>query len=209
MSGIDAEIIAQTTVDVMDGAVFVTTMSSVAMLDAVPGERMVFPAVAMMGAASGIGLGIALARPDLEVVVLDGDGSLLMELGSLVTVAEAAPRNLMHLVLNNGMWFHETADIPIPGATQVDFCALAKGAGYSEALQVADSQGLSDTLHRARKTMVEEGPVLLDVSMATAGGRSWSDDNPQPTLPDHYFDRVPSQAHELAQQLAALRDGKR
>src|SRR2546428_12636827 len=58
--------------------------------------------VGFMGGASSLGLGIALARPERRVIVLDGDGSLLMQLGSLATVAGAPPPNLVHLGVQNG-----------------------------------------------------------------------------------------------------------
>ena len=57
-----------------------------------------------MGLASSIGLGVALAAPDRKVVVMDGDGSLLMNLGSLGTIARQSPRNLVHLVWDNHQW---------------------------------------------------------------------------------------------------------
>src|SRR6058998_1797769 len=57
-----------------------------------------------MGLASSHGLGLALARPDRRIVVLDGDGSLLMNLGSLVTIAAVAPKNLVHFVCQNGTY---------------------------------------------------------------------------------------------------------
>src|SRR2546421_3026599 len=58
--------------------------------------------VGCMGSASTIGLGIALARPERKVIVGDGDGSLVMQLGSLVTLARAGPANLYHLMFVNG-----------------------------------------------------------------------------------------------------------
>jgi len=63
-----------------------------------------YNSVGAMGLASSHGLGLALARPDRRVVVLDGDGSLLMNLGSLVTIANAAPANLYHFVSQNGSY---------------------------------------------------------------------------------------------------------
>src|SRR5216110_3393717 len=57
-----------------------------------------------MGGASSLGLGLALARPDRRVLVFDGDGSLLMQLGSLATIAGAQARNLTHLVFKNGVY---------------------------------------------------------------------------------------------------------
>src|SRR5436190_22236762 len=82
-----------------------------------------------MGGASSLGLGIALARPDRRVIVFDGDGSLLMQLGSLATVAGAAPRNFVHLVFKNGV-YHTSGSQEVPGGMNIDYVMMAKGAGY-------------------------------------------------------------------------------
>ena len=82
-----------------------------------------------MGQASSHGLGLALAAPAEKVVVLDGDGSLLMNLGSLVTIANVAPRNLVHIVLNNSV-YEVNGNFPIPGDGKVNFAGLAREAGY-------------------------------------------------------------------------------
>ena len=196
MAGAD---LAATVARECDGAVFVTTMSSIALLDAVPGERDVYPAVAMMGAASTIGLGIALGARDRSVVVLDGDGSLLMELGSLVTIAAAAPANLIHVVLDNGVWFGDTADLAHPGSGATDFVGLALAAGYRAACSVGDAESLTVALRKAR---ADGGPVLIRVVVEPVVGKRWSDDNPQPDLPDAYFDRVARQGAALRARLA-------
>jgi sulfopyruvate decarboxylase subunit beta len=94
-----------------------------------------FVSVGAMGQASSHGLGFALGRPDRRVIVLDGDGSLLMNLGSLVTIANAAPRNLLHLVFQNDC-YEANGSHPIPGASRVDFAALAIAAGYRAATTV-------------------------------------------------------------------------
>ena len=88
-----------------------------------------YVATGAMGQASSHGLGLALANPDKQVLVFDGDGSLLMNLGSLVTVANAAPANYLHFLFENGVYEVNGAH-PIPGQGQVDFAALAKAAGY-------------------------------------------------------------------------------
>src|SRR5476649_1270187 len=63
-----------------------------------------YVSIGAMGQASSHALGLALGRPDRRVIVLDGDGSLLMNLGTLVTIAAAAPRNLLHFVCENGVY---------------------------------------------------------------------------------------------------------
>src|SRR5579859_7644899 len=82
-----------------------------------------------MGQGSSHALGLALGRPDKRVIVLDGDGSLLMNLGSLVTIGAVAPKNLVHFVCHNGT-YEANGGHPIPNP-QVDFAGLARGAGYA------------------------------------------------------------------------------
>jgi sulfopyruvate decarboxylase subunit beta len=81
-----------------------------------------------MGLASSMGLGIALARPELKVVVFDGDGSLLMNLGGLTTLARYRPRNLVHVVFDNESLL-SVGGFPTATSTGSDLTAIAKGAG--------------------------------------------------------------------------------
>jgi phosphonopyruvate decarboxylase len=88
-----------------------------------------YVATGAMGQASSHGLGLALANPGREVLVFDGDGSLLMNLGSLVSIANAAPRNYHHFVFQNGIYEVNGAH-PIPAADKIDFASMAAAAGY-------------------------------------------------------------------------------
>jgi sulfopyruvate decarboxylase subunit beta len=81
-----------------------------------------------MGLASSMGLGIALTRPELRVVVLDGDGSILMNLGGLTTLARYRPTNLVHVVFDNESLL-SVGGFPTATATGSDIAAMAKGAG--------------------------------------------------------------------------------
>lgn len=81
-----------------------------------------------MGLASSMGLGIALSRPELKVVVFDGDGSILMNLGGLTTLARYRPRNLVHVVFDNESLL-SVGGFPTATATGSDIAAMAKGAG--------------------------------------------------------------------------------
>lgn len=92
-----------------------------------------------MGQAVSHGLGLALTQPDRRVLVLDGDGSLLMNLGALVTVAGAGCANLHHFVFANGTYEVNGAH-PLPGAGPVDFAAMARAAGYRHAETYEDVQ---------------------------------------------------------------------
>jgi sulfopyruvate decarboxylase subunit beta len=120
--------------------------------------------VGFMGGASAMGLGLALARPDRRVVVFDGDGSLLMQLGSLATIAGAQPRNLTHLVFKNGV-YHTSGSQEIPGGLQVDFVAMAKGAGYRQAYAVRE---LEDFRKRLPAMLTDPGPLLVELHTGLA-----------------------------------------
>jgi sulfopyruvate decarboxylase subunit beta len=112
-----------------------------------------------MGGASTLGLGIALARPDRRVIVFDGDGSLLMQLGSLATIAGARPRNLVHLLFKNGV-YHTSGAQEIPGGFAVDFVQMARGAGYRDAYAIKD---LGEFRRRLPSMLPAEGPLFVEL----------------------------------------------
>ncbi len=89
-----------------------------------------YVAVGAMGQAASHGLGLALANPERRVFVLDGDGSLLMNLGALVTVAGAGVTNLYHFVFANRV-YEVNGDQPLPNAENIDFAGFATAAGYA------------------------------------------------------------------------------
>jgi phosphonopyruvate decarboxylase len=120
--------------------------------------------VGFMGGASSLGLGLALARPERRVIVFDGDGSLLMQLGSLATVAGARPRNLLHLLFKNGV-YHTSGAQEIPGGLTVDFVAMAKGAGYRSALAIHD---IAEFRRRLPELLKAEGPILVELHTTLA-----------------------------------------
>jgi thiamine pyrophosphate-dependent acetolactate synthase large subunit-like protein len=112
--------------------------------------------VGCMGAASTWALGVALARPDKRLMVLDGDGSLLMQLGSLVTIGAQSPANFYHFVFENGT-YGTSGNQPMPGQTH-DFCALAKAAGYKASFSFTEAPELRAGLPEVLAT---PGPVLI------------------------------------------------
>ncbi len=118
-------------------------------------------AVGAMGLASSHGLGLALGRPDRRVIVLDGDGSLLMNLGSLATIANAAPRNLFHFVCENGT--HEAnGDHPIPGRGRLSFAGIAREAGYAAVHEFSDIGRFEQQIG---SVLDQTGPVLVDLKL--------------------------------------------
>ena len=117
--------------------------------------------VGAMGQASSHALGLALGLPRQKVVVLDGDGSLLMNLASLVTIAEAAPRNLVHFVAENGC-YEANGSHPIPGRDRVDFAGLARAAGYA---RVFEFDGLNRFAAELPDVMSAPGPVFVTLKI--------------------------------------------
>lgn len=109
-----------------------------------------------MGQASSHALGLALGSPDRQVIVLDGDGSLLMNLGSLVTIGNVQPKQFLHLVFENGVYEVNGAH-PIPGAGNVDFAGMAKAAGYREAVCFSELAAFERALPGL---LASEGPVM-------------------------------------------------
>lgn len=110
-----------------------------------------------MGLASSIGLGLAIARPDRRVIVLDGDGSLLMNLGSLTTIATVAPPNLLVIVWDNGS-YALTGGQATPTAGRTDLAAVATGAGIAAVASAHDLAGFEEALTRL---LDRPGPALL------------------------------------------------
>lgn len=94
-----------------------------------------------MGLASSLGLGIALVRPELRVIVLDGDGSILMNLGGLTTLARYRPANLVHVVFDNGSLL-SVGGFPTATTTGTDLAAIAKGAGVPRTATVDSPEEL-------------------------------------------------------------------
>jgi phosphonopyruvate decarboxylase len=114
-----------------------------------------------MGQGSSHALGVALGRPDRRVILLDGDGSLLMNLGSLVTIANEAPKNLVHCLCENGT-YETNGSIPIPGAGKFRFAEIAKAAGYPKTYEFDDiaewERAVGDIIH-------EDGPIFVTLKV--------------------------------------------
>jgi len=118
-----------------------------------------------MGHLPDLGLGLAVACPDRKVLVLNGDGSMLMNLGVLVTIAHTAPRNLMLFVFENEI-YEVTGGQPIPGRGQASFAAMAKGAGFPHTFEFSDLAPFDRELPRLLKL---DGPVFVNLRASPSG----------------------------------------
>ena len=110
-----------------------------------------------MGLAVPIALGVALAQPDRRVFALEGDGSLLMQLGVLSTVANRAPKNLVIIVWDNAM-YQITGSQPTASAGHADFVAIARGAGLENSALAADEQEFDTLVDQALR---KDGPSFI------------------------------------------------
>ena len=127
--------------------------------------------VGAMGCVSSVGLGLALARPDVRVTVLDGDGSALMRLGGLAAIGYQRPKNLLHIVLDNGM--HESTGGQFTVTSSVDLVAVAAACGYAVSTRVETADALAQLFAAPRD-------ALTFVAAAVAPGVP--DDLPRPSV---------------------------
>lgn len=137
-----------------DAAVIATYSSAADWVEIAP-RILNYTSIGAMGLDSSHGLGLALGRPDKRVVVLQGDGSLLMNLGSLVTIADVAPKNLVHLVAQNKT-YEANGGHPIP-QPRVDFASMARAAGYAA---VYDFSDLGAFTQQVAHVLEQDGPIF-------------------------------------------------
>ena len=142
-------------------AVFVATMNANNVNFGLPtvtsNEKLDFPVSGAMSKASNVALGLALAQPDRKVLCLDGDGSLLMNLGAMVTLTSKAPKNLVHILFNNKV-YAVTGGQPIPGSEEVDWAGMAKSAGYAKVFSFDNLEDMTNCIDEA---LSAEGPVFV------------------------------------------------
>ena len=110
-----------------------------------------------MSHATSIGLGIALAQPERRVIVCNGDGSMLMNLGSLVSIAGAGAKNLVVILFDNGV-YEVTGSQPTPGSNGVDFATIARGAGLTSVDEFGD---LTDWQRGVQRILNAPGPTFV------------------------------------------------
>ncbi len=106
-------------------------------------------------------LGLALAQPDVKVVLFDSEGALLMNLGSLVTIAGKQPKNFYHFLLDNEC-YATTGGQPVPNSEGTSYSTMAEGAGYAKTY---DFDNLEDFATSVEGILEEEGPVFVSMKV--------------------------------------------
>jgi sulfopyruvate decarboxylase subunit beta len=120
-----------------------------------------------MGHAADLALGIAMAQPQRRVICLNGDGSMLMSLGTLVTIVEAGVTNLILFVCVNGT-YEITGNQKVPGAGMADWVALAAAAGFPRTYRFDDSRAYAE---KVEEVLEDEGPVFVQVRVQRGNAR--------------------------------------
>jgi len=127
-------------------AIVVTTMAAVRPWGRLSGHRLDFASAdSAMGHAADFALGLALAQPARQVICLNGDGSMLMTLGTLVTITASRVSNLVLFVLENAT-YEITGNQRLPGAGEVDFSGLARAAGFPSAATFTEASAYAAAL---------------------------------------------------------------
>ena len=128
------------------------------------GHERDFLTVGSMGHASQIALGIAVAQPGRRVWCFDGDGAVIMHMGSMAIVANMAPKNYIHVVFNNGA--HDSVGGQPTVGLKIDAPAVAKAVGYKVAKSVSSKEALAEELATLQvRHAVEDGPVFLEIKV--------------------------------------------
>jgi len=117
-----------------------------------------------MGLASSIGLGIAVNKPSKRIVVIDGDASLLMNLGSMATIGYVAPKNLLHIVLDNGAYASCSEEPSVSETAKLD--EIARIVGYHTVYNVDTEQKLEEAIKS-----YDSGPVFVLAKIELGGRR--------------------------------------
>lgn len=108
-----------------------------------------FLTVGSMGHSSSIALGIAMQKPDKKIWIVDGDGAVLMHMGAMAVLGANAPKNVVHIVINNGA--HETVGGMPTVAEKIDMVKIAEGCGYPNCVCVDDFDALDEALKQAKE----------------------------------------------------------
>ena len=143
--------------------VVITTMSSARPWGHLSSHDLDFASIdSAMGHGADLALGIALARPARKVICLNGDGSMLMTLGTLATIVGAAPLRLVLVVCDNGT-FEITGNQPVAGSGRVDHAALAEAAGFRNVYRFDDARDYIETLPEVLSSL---GPTFVHAVVA-------------------------------------------
>jgi len=140
-----------------------------------------FYMIGSMGLASSIGLGVALKNPKKKIFVFDGDGNILMNLGSLVTIGSLKPKNLVHVIFDNKS--HESTGGQPTNSSIVQLEKIANVAKY-KTFRVSRKSHIKKIIQKIKK---ENGPILLHVLIEKGGAKSIRVDITPPNIKKRFM----------------------
>lgn len=161
----EAITVIMTTIDYQDVVVSTTGLISREIFEKFDSERSIY-VPGSMGLASSIGLGLAMVQPTRRVVVIDGDASLLMNLGSIVTIGNKQPTNLLHIVLDNGAYASCSEERSMSDTAHLD--TLASNVGYQYVRAVRGQEDLKRAIMEFR-----QGPGFILAKIELGGRRDF------------------------------------
>lgn len=161
----EAITVIMTTIGRQDVVVSTTGLISREVFEKFDSERSIY-VPGSMGLASSIGLGLTMVQPTRRVVVIDGDASLLMNLGSIVTIGNKQPKNLLHIVLDNGAYASCSEERSMSDTARLD--ALASNVGYRNVRVVCGQEDLKRTIMEFRR-----GPGFILAKIELGGRRDF------------------------------------
>jgi thiamine pyrophosphate-dependent acetolactate synthase large subunit-like protein len=123
-----------------------------------------FYMIGSMGLASSIGLGIALKKPKKRIFVFDGDGNILMNLGSLTTIGKLQPKNLVHIVFDNSI--HESTGGQPTVSDTIHIEKIAKSCNYKQVFKATNKNKILKILNDIKKNV---GPIMILVKIKKGG----------------------------------------
>ena len=126
-----------------------------------------FYMIGSMGLASSIGLGVAINRPDQKTIIIDGDGNVLMSMGTLAMIAAAAPKNLLHVVIDNEAY--ESTGNQRSLSNSVSLEKVARSAGYLQTKKVTNKNHIREAF---QELMGKDGPSFLLIKVESSFDKS-------------------------------------
>ena len=148
--------------------------------------RPAFYMIGSMGLASSIGLGIALKDPGRKVFVFDGDGNILMNLGSLTTVGSLKPKNLIHVVFDNSV--HESTGSQPTNTNFVSIEKIAKACNYNHTFTARTENNFEKILHKIKKL---NGPIMIVVKIQQSNDKKSARINYEPVeIKERFMSRL-------------------
>ncbi len=151
-----------------------------------------------MGHSSSIALGIAVNRPERKVWCIDGDGAVIMHMGSMAVIGNVCPQNFVHIVINNSA--HESVGGMPTAASTINLCQIAMGCGYKEAYTAETEKELRNCLMEAAKS---NQLTFIEVKTAIGSRKgTWKTDNNTKRKSERVYGEYEKVAHNKRREKA-------